>query len=58
MDDVMKIIKSLKEFGVLVKGVTKRLKNEAKEQGRGFRSMLLGILGASLSENLLLVKGV
>ena len=36
MNDIMKIIKSLKEYGLLIKGATKTIKNEAKEQKRGF----------------------
>ena len=56
MNDVMKIVKSLEESGLLIKDVSKTIKNEAKEQKRGFLSMLLGILGASLLENLLTVK--
>ena len=53
MNDVMKIIKSLEESGLLIKGV----KNEAKEQKGGFLGMLLGTLGASLLGNLLTGKG-
>ena len=41
----------------IVQGVTKRIKNEAKEQKGGFLSMLLGTLGASLLGNLLAGKG-
>ena len=58
MDDVMKIIKSLEDSGILLKGVTKTIKNETKEQKGGFLSMLLGILGASLLANLLSGKGI
>ena len=56
MNDVMNIVKSLEESGLLIKDVSKTIKNEAKEQKRGFLSMLLGILGASLLGNLLTVK--
>ena len=48
MNDVMKIIKSLEEFGLLIKAVSKTIKNEAKEEKGGFIGMLLGTLGASL----------
>ena len=48
MNDIMKIIKSLEEFGLLIKGVSETTKNEAKEQKIGFLQMLLGTLGASL----------
>ena len=57
MNDVMKIVKSLEEPGLLVKGVRETINNEAKEQKTGFLGMILGTLGASLLENLLLCKG-
>ena len=47
MDDILKIVKSLADSGVLLKGVSETLPNEAKEQRGGFVSMLLGTLGAS-----------
>ena len=53
MKDIMKIIKALKNSGILLKGVSKTIKNETKEQRGGFLSMLLGTLGASLLGNLL-----
>ena len=48
MDDVLKIVKSLEDSGVLLKGVRETIQHEAKEQRGGFLSMLLGTLGASL----------
>ena len=51
MDDIMKIIEALENSGILLKGVAKTIKNEAKEQKGGFLSMLLGTLGASLLGN-------
>ena len=57
MDDVMKIIKSLEDSGILLKGVTKTVKNETKEYKGEFLYMLLGTLGASLLGNLLSGKG-
>ena len=48
MDDILKIVKSLKNSGVLLKGVSETIQHEAKEQRGGFLSMLLGTLGASL----------
>ena len=48
MNDTMKIIKSLEEYGLLIKGVSETIKNEAKEQKEGFLSLLLGTLGARL----------
>ena len=32
MNDIMKTVKSLEESGLLIKGVSKTIKNEAKEQ--------------------------
>ena len=57
MSDIMKIIKSLEESGLLIKGVSKTIKNEAKVQKRGFLSMLLNTLSAILLGNLLKGKG-
>ena len=48
ISNVMKIVKSLKESGLLIKGVSETIKNEAKQQKGRFLSMLLGTLGASL----------
>ena len=48
MNDITKIIETLENSGVLLKGVTKTIKNETKEQRGGFLSMLLGTLGESL----------
>ena len=53
MKDIMKIIKALANYGILLKGISKTIKNETKEQRGGFLSMLLGTLGASLLGNLL-----
>ena len=48
MDDVLKIVKSLEDSGVLLKGISETIEHEAKEQRGGFLSILLGTLGASL----------
>ena len=48
-NDIMKIVKSLEECGLLIKDVSETVKNEAKEQKGGFLSMLLGTLHASLA---------
>ena len=40
MNDIMKIVKSLEKFGLLIKGISETIKNEAKEQKGGFLSML------------------
>ena len=53
MNDIKKIIEALENSGILLKGVTKTIENETKEQRGGFLSMLLGTLGASLLGNLL-----
>ena len=62
MDDILKIVKSLEDSGVLLKGVSQTIQHEAKEQREGFLSMLLGALGASLLGDMLSkglsVKGV
>ena len=57
MNHTMKIIKSLEESGLLIKGVSETIKNEANEQKRGFLGMLLGTFGASLLGNLFTGKG-
>ena len=54
MNDIIKIIEALENFGILFKGVTKTIENETKDQRGGFLSMLLGTLGASLLGNLLI----
>ena len=53
MKDIMKIIKALENSGILLKGVSKTIKNETKEQRGRFLGMLLGRLGANLLGNLL-----
>ena len=57
MEDLIKIVKSLEDSELLLKGVTESVQNEIKEQKGGFFSMLLGTIGASLLENLLTGKG-
>ena len=58
IEDLIKIVKSLEDSGLLLKGVTETVQNEIKEQKDGFLSMLLGTLGTSLLGNLLTGKGV
>ena len=53
MKDIMKIIETIENSGILFKGISKTIENETKEQRGGFLSMLLGTLGASLLGNLL-----
>ena len=56
MNVIMKIVKFLKESGLLKKGITEIIKNEAKEPKDAFPSILLTTLGASLLGNLLIGK--
>ena len=58
MNDMIKIVQALEDSNILLKGVTKTINNETKEQKGGFLSMLLGTLGASLLGNLLAGKGI
>ena len=58
MNDIIKIVEALENSGILLKGVTKTIENETKEEREGFLSMLLGTLGASLLGNLLTEKGM
>ena len=53
MNDIMKIVQALEDSNILLKGLTKKIKNETKEQKGGFLSMLLATLGASLLGDLL-----
>ena len=57
MNDIMKIVKSLQESGLLIRDVSETIKNEANKQKRAFLSMLLATLGAGLLGNLLTGKG-
>ena len=57
MYHIMKIMKSLKQYGLLIKGVSKTSKNQAKEQRSGYLGMLLGELGVSSLGNLLTAEG-
>ena len=52
MNDIMKIVKSLEESGLVIKGVSETIKNETKEQKWRFLGMLLGPLDASLWGNI------
>ena len=56
LSDMMKIVKSLEESGLLIKGISETIKNEAKEQKGRFLCMSLDTLSASLLGNLLTVK--
>ena len=54
----MKIVKSLEESGLLIKGISETIKNDAKEQKGGFLPMLLGTLAASILRTALTGRGV
>ena len=58
MEDIIKIVKSLADSGLLLKGVSETIQNEPKKQIGGFLSMLLGIFGASLLRNISAGKGI
>ena len=58
MEDIIKIVKSLEDSGLLLKGITETVQNEVKEQKGEFLSMLLGTLSASLLGNILTRKGI
>ena len=53
MEDILKIVKFLKDSGVSLKGVRERIQHETREQRGGFLCMLLGTLGASLLDDIL-----
>ena len=44
IEDIIKIVKSLEDSGLLLKGVSETVQNEAKEQKKGFLSIFLGTL--------------
>ena len=58
MRDIMKIIKALENSGILLKGVSKTIKNETKEQRGGFLSMLRGNMYVMLGNLLTGGKGI
>ena len=55
---IIKIVKSLEDSGLLLKGVSETVQNEVKEQKDGFLSMLLGTLVPSLLGNVLIGPGI
>ena len=52
----MKIVQGLENFNILLKEITKTIKNVTKEQTGGFLGMVLNTLAASLLENMLQEK--
>ena len=57
IEDIIKVVKSLEDSGLLLKGVSETIQNEAKEQKGGFLCMLLVTLGTSLLGNILAGTG-
>ena len=57
-NDILKIVQALEDSNILLKGITKTIKNETKKQKGGILGMLLGTLGASLLGNMLAGKGI
>ena len=51
MNDIMEIVQALEDSNIFLKGVTKTIENETKEQEGGFLSMLVGTLGARFLGN-------
>ena len=58
MKDIIRIVKSLEVSRLLMEGVNETIQNEAKEQKGGFLSMLVGTLGVTLLENILVGRGI
>ena len=56
MNDNLKIVQAVADSNVMLKGITKTIKNETKEQKGEFISMLLGALGTNLLGNVLAGK--
>ena len=48
MNDIVKVVQALEDSNILLKGVTKTIKNETKEQKGGFLIMLLDTLLGNL----------
>ena len=58
IEDIIKIVKSLEDFGLLLKGISETVQNEVKDQKGEFFNMLLGTLAARLLRNLLTGQGI
>ena len=63
MEDIMKIVKSVEESGLLIKGINETIKNEANEhKGGALLPMILGtlaanMLGSALTEKIVIRAG-
>ena len=58
MQNLLKIVKSIEDSGILLDGITETVKKEVKEKKCGFLSMLLGALVASFLGNMLSGRSV
>ena len=58
MEDIIKIVKSLKVSGLILRGVSETTQSEVNQQKRRFLSMLLATSRASLLGNMLAGKGI
>ena len=58
MDDIMTIVKTFNESGLLIKGISKTVKNQTKEEKGGFVRMLLGTLASRLLGYMISAKEV
>ena len=57
MENIMTVVKSIEESGLLIKCVSKKIEEKEKGQKLGFLSILLGTLDANLFKNLLADAG-
>ena len=58
LNDLLKVIKSLENSGILYHGITETVKDEVKEQKGGFLSTLLSVVASALLSSMLSGKGV
>ena len=58
MKDIIRIVKSFEDSGLLMEGVSETIQNKTKEQKGIFVIMLLDTLSAVLLENILESKGI
>ena len=58
MKDIIRIVKSLEDSGLLLREISETIQNEAKEQKGGFLTILQGTLRAILLGNILAGRGI
>ena len=58
MNDIMNIVQAFEDSNILLKGITKTIKNETKEEKGRYFSMLLDTLASTLLGNILAGKGM